>query len=330
MKKMLLFFTVVAVLAVFVATGTAADKYVIANTPKSIGIAWWDRMQEGNQKFAAATGHEVYQSGPVGVADTAVQLAAIEDAIASGVHIINVIPTSPEATEPVLKRAMDQGIVVISHEAENMENVHYDLEAFVNEEYGAQIMDNLAAEMGEEGGYCIVVGALTMTSHMQWADGAVARQEAKYPKMFQVAPRVESAAQGGGTEGSYLVAKEVIARYPDIKGFMGCDMVDPPGIARAVEEAGKAGQIAVTGTCLVSVAREFLLNGTIKTISFWDPGDAGHAMCALGVKVLEGEEIKDGIDLGAPGYSNCTLKGKVLYGQAWVNVTIDNMADYDF
>ena len=227
MRKMLLLFIVAVALVVFVGCGTAATKIVICNTPKCVGIAWWDRMAEGNKKFSDATGHEVYQTGPPGNADTPVQLAAIEDAIAAGVNALTVIPTSPEATEPVLKKAMEQGIVVISHEAENQENVHYDLEAFINEEYGAHIMDNLAAEMGEEGGYCIMVGAFTMKSHMQWADGAVARQLEKYPKMHQVRDRVEDAAQGGGSEGAYLVAKEIIATYPDIKGFMGCDAVDP-------------------------------------------------------------------------------------------------------
>ena len=331
MRKMPLLFIVVVALAIFAVCGTAsAAKYVICNAPKSVGIAWWDRMQEGNLKFAAAHDIEIYQTGPAGVADIPVQLAAIEDAIASGVDAINVIPTSPEATESVLKKAMDQGIVVISHEAENQENVHYDLEAFINAEYGAHIMDNLAAQMGEEGGYCISVGALTMMSHMQWADGAVARQKEKYPKMFEVCDRVEDAAQGGGTEGAYLVAKEVIATYPELKGFMGCDAVDPPGIARAVEEAGKAGQITVTGTCLVSMAREYLNSGTMKTISFWDPSDAGQAMCALALKVLNKEEVKDGVDLGVAGYNKCTLKGKILYGSAWVDVTTSNMADYDF
>jgi len=328
MKK---FFALISLLLILLTiTNVFADGLLIANSTKTIGIAWWDRMKVGNQRFMDATGGEVYQAGPVGAADTAVQLGVIEDAIAAGVDAITVIPTSPESMEPALKKAMDQGIVVISHEAETMENVNYDIEAFDNHAYGAHMMDVLAAEMGEEGGYIIMMGALTMTSHQQWAEGAIARQEEAYPNMFQVADRVESAAQGGGSEGAYLVAKEVIAKYPDIKGFIGCDMVDPPGIARAVEEAGKAGEIAVTGTCLVSVAREFLENGTIKTIMFWDPADAGEAMCNLASMIINGEPVGDGVDLKVAGYESCSLEGKVLKGAAWVDVTVENMKDYDF
>jgi len=343
MKKLALFLALIVTLSMFVGctpkevappastdNGGGEDaKYVIANTPKMIGIAWWDRMEVGNKLFAEETGHEVFQVGST-KSDPAEQVKTIEDVIAQGVDAINVIPVSPEALEPVLKKAMDAGIVVIAHEASNMQNVNYDIEAFSNKDYGAHLMENLAQEMGGKGGYIIQVGALTMASHQEWAAGAIAYQEEKYPDMFQVAPMVERAPEGGGQEGSYKVAKEVIASYPDIKGFIGMDMTNPPGIAMAVEEAGKAGEIAVTGTCLVSVARDYLENGTIKTISFWDPADAGKAMSALAVKVIEGEEIAAGIDLGVPGFENCTLDGKVLVGAAWVDVTVDNMADYDF
>ena len=44
-------------------------------------------------------------------------------------------PFSVEAVEPVLKKARDRGIVVVSHEASNITNVDYDIEAFDNLAY---------------------------------------------------------------------------------------------------------------------------------------------------------------------------------------------------
>ena len=58
---------------------------------------------------------------------------------------------------------MDQGIVVITHEASDVENALYDVEAFDNAAYGRHLMDNLAKCMGEEGKYVIFVGSLTTT-----------------------------------------------------------------------------------------------------------------------------------------------------------------------
>ena len=328
MKKLAL--ALVAILLVMTMTTSLAEGYVIANTPKCIGIAWWDRMETGNQRFEAATGNEVYQDGPAGGSDEAQQLAAVQNAHAAFVDAITVIPSAPESLENELAACMNDGIIVISHEAETLKNVHYDLEAFDNTAYGAHMMDVLAAEMGEEGDYTIMVGALTMVSHMQWAEGAVARQKEAYPKMNLVCDYLDASAYGGSNEGSYLAAKEALAKYPTLKGVIGCDMINPPGIAQAVEEAGKAGEIAVTGTCLVSVAGEYLTSGTIKTIVFWDPADAGEAMCNLAVMVKEGVAIENGINLNVPGYESCSVDGKIVRGAAWVDVTAANAADYPF
>ena len=43
-----------------------------------------------------------------------------------------------------------------------------------------------------------------------------------------------------------------------------------------------------------------------------------------------GQETKAGDDLGLPGYDKLTGEGKVLYGQAWVDVTNENKAEYPF
>ena len=68
----------------------------------------------------------------------------------------------------------------------------------------------------------------------------------------------------------------------------------------------------------------------VDGIGFWDPAVAGEAMNKLAVMVMNGETVTDGMDLGLPGYESVSLDGKVIYGQAWVNVNKDNMGDYPF
>ena len=76
--------------------------------------------------------------------------------------------------------------------------------------------------------------------------------------------------------------------------------------------------------------RNYLQNGPVKQISFWDPADAGYVMNALAVMALEGKTVSDGMNLGVPGYENVRMDGKILYGSAWIDVTRENMAQYDF
>ena len=84
------------------------------------------------------------------------------------------------------------------------------------------------------------------------------------------------------------------------------------------------------GTSLVSVSGPYLESGEITMISFWDPAKAGIVMNKVATMALEGKKVEDGMDLGVEGYNKVKLDGKVIYGQAWVDVTKDNMKDYNF
>ena len=122
---------------------TAQDKkYNIVTIVKISGIQWFNRMEEGVKQFAADTGDDAFLVGPA-QADPQQQVALIEDMIAQGVNALAVVPMSPEALEPVLGKAMEQGIVVITHEAAAQQNTNWDLEAFQNEDFGANLMERL-------------------------------------------------------------------------------------------------------------------------------------------------------------------------------------------
>lgn len=308
---------------------TGEKKYKIATVVKLTGVGWFDRMNEGVKKFGQDTGHETFMQGPQ-KADAALQVQIIEDLIAQKVDAITVVPFSAEALEPVLKKAREKGIVVITHEADSQKNTDFNIEAFDNYEYGAFLMDNLAKAMGEEGEYMTMVGSLTSKSHMQWEEGGYNRQQEKYPKMKAVVRKAES---NDDLKTASEKFREAIKAHPNLKGFQGSSSNDAPGAALAVEEMGLTGKVKVVGTSIVSVSKKYLESGSLDTIGFWDPADAGYVMNKLAVMVLDGkkDEIKEGLNLGVKGYENLkVVDGKYLYGDAWVGVKKENMADYNF
>lgn len=309
-------------------TDTNDTDYKIAVVPKLTSIAWFQRMEVGVEEYAKDTGVDAFYTGP-SEGDGALQAQFIEDLIAQDVDAICVVPFSTESLEPVLKKARDAGIVVIAHEASGMENIDYDIEAFDNDEYGRHFMEKLAEITGGEGEYILEVGSLTSESHNQWVDASRALQEEKFPNMQVYGDKIETADDQST---SYDRVKEVLTVNPNIAGIQGSAMADVAGAALAVEELGLAGKVKIVGTSLVSVSGKYVENGTIDMISFWDPSLAGKAMIELAIKVLDGEDISTGLDLGVDGYDNLTLTDKVLTGQAWIDVTKDNVDDpqYDF
>ena len=310
----------------------AATNETIVTVVKVTGISWFNRMDEGVKEFAKGTpGVTAYQTGP-GSADAAQQLKIIEDLIAKKVSAIAVVPYDPPTLEPALKKAMDRGIKVVTHEADNAKNTMVDIEAFDNSAYGAALNDRLAGCMHDEGKWATFVGSLGSRSQVQWANGGIDNAKKKFPKMTLVETNLETNNDG---EHAYQQAKEVLRKHPDIKGFQGSSSLDVLGIGRAVEEAGLVGKVCVYGTGLPTEAGKFLESGAINGIAFWDPKLAGLAMNKIAKMLLDGKAVENGANLGLPGYEKVTVtkgpgKGLIVRGQGWVSVDKSNYKQYSF
>ncbi|MBB1601395.1 substrate-binding domain-containing protein [Variovorax sp. UMC13] len=309
----------------------AQDKPVIATVVKIAGIPWFNRMDVGVKEFAASTPSVVAsQSGPA-TSDAAQQLKIIDDLVARKVNALAVVPMDPAVIEGVLKRAMDRGIVVVTHEADNQKNTNANIEAFDNAAYGTALNEKLAACMGQKGKWTSFVGSLGSRTHLQWVD-AGAQNAKKYAGMTLVDAKNESFDDANKT---YEKAKEILRKHPDLKGFQSSAGNDVLGIGRAIEEAGLQGKVCLVGTGLPNPSAKLLESGAISAIGFWDPKDAGIAMNKAAMLLLEKKPLTDGIDLGVKGYEKVRVakgpgKGLLLTGNAMVIVDKATYKPYMF
>jgi simple sugar transport system substrate-binding protein len=290
---------VAALLSGTVGTTLAQDKPIIATVVKISGIPWFDRMNTGVEAFQKANPDVVAtQSGPP-TSDAAQQLQIIQDLTAKGVNALAVVPMDPAVIEGALKRAMDRGIVIVTHEADNEKNTQADVEAFDNKDYGTALNERLAQCMGQKGKWTTFVGSVGSRTHMQWV-GAGEANAKKYPGMELVDPNNESFDDANAT---YEKAKEILRKHPDIKGVQTSAGNDVLGVGRAIDEAGLSGKICLVGTGLPNPSADLLESGAITAIGFWDPQKAGMAMNSLAKLLLAKKEITDGMDLGVEGYN---------------------------
>jgi simple sugar transport system substrate-binding protein len=307
---------------------TKPEDMRIVNVVKLVGVGWFDRMEEGIKEFAKETGIDASQTG-ADDASPEKQVKVIQDLIAQRPTAITVVPNSPESLEATLKRAQDQGIIVVTHEASNQKNTDADIEAFDNSAYGAEIVKNLSECMGGQGQYAAFVGNLTAKTHMQWVQGGLDWAKKNAPGIQRVVDPIESKEDESV---AYERAKEILAKYPDIKGFQGSAGTDVAGIARAVQEAGRT-DVCVMGTSIPSVASKYLTDGSIDKIFFWDPAMAGKAMATIAERLASGKKVEEGTDLGIPGYESLKVSKdnpKVFYGDASISVDKSNVDKYDF
>ena len=282
----------------------AQEKPVISTVVKISGIPWFDRMNTGVEAYQKANPDMVAtQSGPA-TSDAAQQLQIVQDLVAKGVTALAVVPMDPAVLEGTFKRAMERGIVVVTHEADNQINTMADVEAFDNADYGIALNERLAQCMNNSGKWTTFVGSLGSRTHMQWVASAEENAK-KYPEMQIVDPNNESFDDANGT---YEKAKEILRKHPDLKGFQTSAGNDVLGIGRAIDEAGLSGKVCLVGTGLPNPSADLLESGAITAIGFWDPQKAGMAMNALARMFIEKKEVKDGTDLGVEGYNSVRVK----------------------
>jgi simple sugar transport system substrate-binding protein len=329
MRKLWLVSLVVTLLLV-AGFGFAAPKQTIVMVVKLEGVAWFDNMRLGIQAFAKDYPDvDAYQTGAEN-ADPAAQVKIIEDLIAKGVNAILAVPNDPASLVPAFKRANAAGIITLTHEASVQQQVSYDVEAFDNIAYGKHMMDIMAKWMGYKGLWQPFVGHLTSTTHNEWVDGEEMEAKAKYPNLKEATSRLE---EQENQQIAYEKALELLKTYPNLKTMMGSAMSTVPGVARAITEKGLIGKVAAFGTCLPSVAGDYLKSGAAISIHFWVPADAGYVTARVANDLLKGKKITAGMNLGRPGYEKITIKKNksgvpVIYGSAWVDVNKDNLKDW--
>jgi simple sugar transport system substrate-binding protein len=252
---------------------------------------------------------------------------AIEDLIAKVVDVIGVVPNDEAALEPVLKKARDAGIKVISHEGPGLENVDWNFELASADGFG-EAHAKLLSEMTPEGGkYAVYVGSLTVPLHNAWADAAIAWMKENRPDIELVGERYGVAEN---VDDSRSTALDLIAANPDLKGFLAFGSQGPIGAGRAVEERRKTGDIHVMGPFSPGQGRKMIHSGVLSGGYMWNPAQAGEVFVTLGEMLVNGEEITAGTDIPGLGVVQPDVANKDIITDNLLEInetTVDDLAD---
>ncbi len=273
----------------------AADK--VGVVVKIGGIPWFNAMEAGIKEQGAKLGLDAFMVGPTS-ADPALQVRAIEDLIAQGVKVIGVVPNDAKVLEPVLAKAKEAGIFVVTHESPGQKGADWNFELASSTGFGEAHAKLLAEKMGGKGEYAVFVGSLTVPLHNAWADAAIAYIKANYPDMKLVGERYGVAED---VDKSRSTALDLISAHPDLKGFLAFGSQGPIGAGRAVEERRKVGEIFVLGPFSPGQGQKLIKSGAISGGFMWNPKQAGEVFVTMADRLIKGESIKDGDDIPGLG-----------------------------
>lgn len=298
-----------------------AAQYTIVMVGRAQNSPEYPGLQAGVQRFRDATGHQSILQTPV-KAEMTPQIQIIEAALTQPMDALCLFPFSEEI-DAVLQRVSARGVPVLAT-ARALPSVRYVLEPFEPSAYGTHLMISLATLMHNKGEFAVLIGGTALSPETEWIEAALAFQKQHYPLLKRVTRQIETYED---PEIAYQKTKELLRAYPALQGILATSLAGVQGAARIVAEQGLQQQVMVIGTQTAPELRELVENGSIKVLSVWNPADLAYALNSLAVKVLDGETIADGLDLGVPGYESLMLRGKTLYGAAWIDWTRDNLGE---
>lgn len=261
-----------AAMASVLATGAAqAENVRIALVAKALGIGFFEAANKGAQEAAAELGNvEIIYTGPT---DTTAegQIEVLNSLIAQRVDAIAVSANDTDALVPTLRRAMDRGITVISWDS----GVAAEGRAMHLNPSSAPLIGNtiikLAADHLPEGGQVAVLSA-TSTNQNTWI--------AEMQKVMGNYPSIEVVATVYGddlADKSYREAQGLMQSHPDLDAIIAPTSVGIVAAAQAVTDAGKVGQVNVTGLGLPSEMAGHVKSGASQSFAIWNPIDLGYS-----------------------------------------------------
>ncbi|MGC8863023.1 MAG: autoinducer 2 ABC transporter substrate-binding protein [Armatimonadota bacterium] len=259
---------------------------------KLVGIPYANVCERGARKAAKDLGINVEFLGPAKGGDVAGQVQIIESQVSRGVDAIVISPNDPNSVRPVIAKAMQRGIKVLTwdSDAPNTQRIFY-VAAADDVGIGQEIMDRLAAEIGGKGKIGIMSGgqgALNLNQHVE----GVLRGLKKYPGVQLAKPIVYNNEQ---PQQAQSCVAGLLQRHPDLAGIACVNSPGPPGAARAVIAAGKAGKVKIWGLSLPSENRKYIKDGVVHGLILWDPAKLTEITAKLVNAYLDGKKPRDGM-----------------------------------
>lgn len=304
------------------------DKVKIAFIPQLIGIPYFSAMESGGKKAAEDLGVEFLYTGST-QASAAEQVKIMDSLIKQGVNAISLSVLDSSSTNPYIKKAQEAGIKVYTSDSDVPDSTRdFYVAQALDKDLGTTLMDCLGEQMGGSGKVGIVSGESTATNLNTWIDYIKQRQEEKYPDIEIVDIRY---TQGGSSEQALKQAQELMTRYPDLKGLVAVASSTIPGVAQAVQQEGKAGEVAVIGYGSPATVKPFIESGVMKQSVLWNAYDLGYLTVWAGKMAAEGKEFEATNQIeGIADPVTWDAENKILLlGQPLI-IDKDNVNDFDF
>lgn len=313
------FSALVAVLAIaFLSPVHAQDDMRIALVVKALGIGFFEAAYEGAQEAAEELGNvEIIYTGPTTTTAEG-QIQVISSLIAQRVDAIAVSANDQDALVPILRRAQQRGIKVISWDsgvAPEGRSVH--LNPSSNELIGRMNVqlaaDALEAKGVNSGQMAILSATPTSTNQNVWIE-----EMKKVLPEFSQLEFVETVYGDDLADKSYRESVALMRNHPDLDVIVAPTTVGILAAAQAVSDQGRIGEVYVTGLGLPSELAGHVESGAMHSFAIWNPIDLGYAATMIAYNLITGNATESSVGMGRLGTTQLDENGNAAMAEPFI------------
>lgn len=311
------------------ASADSEEALRIVYIPKNLGNPYFDNIVAGLEEAAPGLNMTVEVVGPAQAGATD-QIPFIESAIQQQVDAILISPNDDDALVPVLTRAMDAGIAVISVNSDmNPEGRQLALLPVDFDTLGEFLVELTSLVTDGEGDFAILSATSTAPDQNFWIQG------------------MKDVLDAGGAPGLNLLdvvygddapdkstneTNALLTRYPNLDAIMAPTTVGVAAAAQVLSASPRKGQVQVTGLGTPNEMRQYIKDGTVRAVALWDPKAQGVVAAHLAAGLARGTLTPtEGASVNVPGVGERVVTGatQVITGPP-VIFDADNIDDFDF
>ena len=294
------------------ADGTAGSKSLkIGMMPKLMGISFFDATGRGAKEAAAELNVDLVYDGPT-EDNVERQAEMVNTWVAQGFDVIAIAPNDPDFIATTLKDARDAGCTVLTWDTDaDAESSGRQL--FVNhtpnEGIAKTLIDMMVADAADDDGklrgkFVIISGTTTAANQNTWMSLMLPQLKKEHPEC----QLLETLYPTENERKARTQTADLLEAQSDLKGIWAITSVALPAAAKAVQDAGKSGDVCVTGLSMPSLMKDYVKNDTVKKFALFNVDDLGYLTVHM-AKMLASGDIEDGVtDIGR-------IKGVTIQGQ---------------
>ncbi len=258
--------------------------------------AWFDEVNKGAQQQADLLSEQLGVTISIdyrapSTADVTEQNSVMEQAAATHPDGIAIDPVDYDGSKAVIEEIEDMGIPVIlfdspAPDGSNLTSVGNDFT--VQAQLAAEA---LAEAIGYEGKVAVMQGSPSAPNHVERYEAHLATL-AQYPDIEVI----EGGIDNDNIETAQQQAAATIAANPDLVGFLNCDACGS-GIAAAIDEAGKAGEITFVSMDSLIEILDYIPDVIMATSSTLPQMQGSYSVLLLW-EAANGMDIPETVDTG--------------------------------